>query len=80
MWQGPDWAWGHVRVEALLSSRTVYENRADIEHLRREAVNYLDKGAIRLDLIAEPGKTLRNQVASSNTYEVSTYKPLSCQN
>ncbi|KAF9447086.1 hypothetical protein P691DRAFT_761074 [Macrolepiota fuliginosa MF-IS2] len=30
IWRGPDWAWGHVRVEALLSSRTVYGSRQTI--------------------------------------------------
>lgn len=30
IWQGPDWAWGHVRLEALLSSRSVYGNRRDV--------------------------------------------------
>ena len=35
-----DWAWGYVRLEALLSCRSVYGNRADVEHLRRQAVDY----------------------------------------
>ncbi|KAF8173105.1 hypothetical protein BJ912DRAFT_992764 [Pholiota molesta] len=57
IWQGPDWAWGHVRLEALLSSRSVYGNRTDVEHLRQEAVAYLNDG---------PQK---NQVTSVQTYK-----------
>ena len=49
-----DWAWGHVRHEALLSCRSVYGNPADVEHLRREAVNHLDDdGFKRLNVIAQ---------------------------
>ncbi|GBE86796.1 hypothetical protein SCP_1000380 [Sparassis crispa] len=47
--QGPDWAWGHVRLEALLSSHTVYGNRRDVEHLRQEAMIFLNDGLTRLD-------------------------------
>ncbi|KAF8156528.1 hypothetical protein B0H34DRAFT_783017 [Crassisporium funariophilum] len=69
IWQGPDWAWGHVRLEALLSSRSVYGNRRDVEHLRREAMAYLDDGLKRLDLIAEAVEKIKNQVTSVQTYE-----------
>ncbi|GLB45858.1 putative nucleotidyltransferase domain containing protein [Lyophyllum shimeji] len=69
IWQGPDWAWGHVRLEALLSSRSVYGNRRDVEHLRREAMAYLNDGLKRLDLIAEAVKKIKNQVTSVQTYE-----------
>ncbi|KAF8148302.1 hypothetical protein B0H34DRAFT_668993 [Crassisporium funariophilum] len=69
IWQGPDWAWGHVRLEALLSSRSVDGNRRDVEHLRREAMAYLDDGLKRLDLIAEAVEKIKNQVTSVQTYE-----------
>ncbi|OBZ68748.1 hypothetical protein A0H81_11302 [Grifola frondosa] len=79
IWQGPDWAWGHVRLEALLSSRTVYGNRGDVEHLRREAMTYLNDGLKRLDLIAEAVEKLKNQVASVQTYEVYYRPPALCR-
>jgi len=73
IWQGPDWAWGHVRVEALLSSRTVYGNRADVEHLRQDAVEILDDGLKKFDLIAQAVENIKIQVASTKAYEVTTY-------
>ena len=74
IWQGPDWAWGHVRLEALLSSRSVYGNRAAVEHLRREAVGYLNDGLKRLNLIADAVEKITNRVASLKTYEVFIYR------
>lgn len=71
IWQGPNWAWGHVRLEALLSCRAVYGNRADVEHLRREAVDYLDDGPKRLDIIAEAVEKIKIHVAR----EVDAYRP-----
>jgi len=69
MWQGPDWAWGNAGLEALLSSRTLYGNRSDIEHLRQEAIVYLDDGLKRLDRIAEAVEKVKKQVATLQTYE-----------
>ncbi|KAM6504170.1 hypothetical protein JOM56_001113 [Amanita muscaria] len=69
IWQGPRWAWGHVRLEALLSSRTIYGNRNDVEHLRREAMDYLNDGLQRLGLLAEAVEKIKNQVATVQTYE-----------
>lgn len=69
IWQGPDWAWGHVRIEALLSSRTVYGNRRDVEHLRREAMIFLDDGLKRIDLIAEAVENVKSYVAKVRIYE-----------
>ncbi|KAF8961052.1 hypothetical protein BDZ97DRAFT_1664813, partial [Flammula alnicola] len=54
---------------SLLSSRSVYGNRADVEHLRQEAVDYLDDGLKRLNLIAQAVEKIKKQVASLNTYE-----------
>ncbi|GLB40959.1 putative nucleotidyltransferase domain containing protein [Lyophyllum shimeji] len=68
IWQGPDWAWGHIRVEALLSSRTVYGNRTDVERLH-DAMTFLDDGFKRFPLIAEAVEKIKNQVATVQTYE-----------
>lgn len=69
IWQGPKWAWGVVRVEALLSSRTVYGNRGDIEHLRLDGMTILNDGLQRFDLIAEAVEGINNQVSAVQTYE-----------
>lgn len=61
IWQGLDWAWGHVRLGVLLLSCSVYGNRRDVEHLRREAMAYLNDGLERLSLIA---KGVDNQESS----------------
>jgi hypothetical protein len=79
IWQGPDWAWGHVRLEALLSSRSVYGNRRDVEHLRQEAMAYLNDGLKRLDPIAEAVQKIKNQVTSVQTYEVSLSHSSRCR-
>ncbi|KAF5355113.1 hypothetical protein D9756_005557 [Leucocoprinus leucothites] len=68
IWQGLDWAWGHVRVEALLSSRTVYGNRKDIEHLRREATAIIADGNVRFSQIAESVDKIKHQVSTVQTY------------
>ncbi|KZT24848.1 hypothetical protein NEOLEDRAFT_1093716 [Neolentinus lepideus HHB14362 ss-1] len=73
IWQGPDWAWGHVRVEALLSSRTIYGNRGDIEHLRRDAMTFLDHGLKKVSLIADAVEKIKKQVATVQTYENFTH-------
>lgn len=70
IWQGPDWAWGHVRIEALLSSRTVYGNRVDVEHLRHDAMTILDNGLATLDLTAEALKRLEVMIMAMEIYEV----------
>lgn len=44
VWRGPDWAWGHVRIEALLASRTVYGNPSDVEDLRHDALMTIQEG------------------------------------
>ena len=67
IWQGPDWAWGHVRVEALLSSRTVYGNRQDIEHLRLEAMTILEDGLTRFNNVADAVEKLKKCVAEVQT-------------
>ncbi|KIL60224.1 hypothetical protein M378DRAFT_84083 [Amanita muscaria Koide BX008] len=69
IWQGSRWAWGHVRLEALLSSRTVYGNRNGVEHLRREAMDYLFDGLQRLDLLADAVEKIKKQVTTVQTYE-----------
>lgn len=33
IWRGPDWAWGHICMEVLLTSHTVYGNPLDVEDL-----------------------------------------------
>ncbi|KAF5347777.1 hypothetical protein D9756_010319 [Leucocoprinus leucothites] len=76
IWQGPDWAWGHVRLEALLSSRTVYGNRIDIEHLRREAMAFIADGNLRFSQIAESVDKIKKQVSTVPTYEEFTQPAL----
>jgi hypothetical protein len=70
IWQGPDWAWGHVRIEALLSSRTVYGDRRDVEHLRQESMTYLHDGIKRLDCVAESVDIIKNIVSTVQRCEV----------
>lgn len=73
--EGPNWARGHFCLEALLSSRTVYGNRTDVEYLRQRAMDYLNDGLRRLNLIAEAVKEIKNHVTTVKTYEVCTYRP-----
>ena len=61
--------WGYVRLEALLSSRSVYGDRRDVEHLRQEVK--LTNGSTD-DLIL--GFVVRVLLFSLNTY----FLPNSC--
>jgi hypothetical protein len=70
IWQGRDWAWGDVRVEALLASRTIYGNRRDVEHLRAEGKNYLQEGLDKFSAVAESVKKIKEQVKIVQTFEV----------
>ncbi|KIL64452.1 hypothetical protein M378DRAFT_163218 [Amanita muscaria Koide BX008] len=67
--EGPNWTRGHFCLEALLSSRTVYGNRTDVEYLHQKAMDYLNDGLRRLNLIAEAVKKIKNQVTTVKTYE-----------
>jgi hypothetical protein len=70
IWQGHDWAWGNVRVEALLASRTIYGNRRDVEHLRVEGKNYRQEGLDKFSAVAESIKKIQEQVQIVQTFEV----------
>ena len=83
IWQGHDWAWGNVRVEALISSRTIYGTRSDVEHLHSDAMTFLYDGLKMLDLVAEALGKIRNLVATVQIYEVCKLRILIlllCQN
>lgn len=77
IWREPKypWMWGHVRIEALLSSRTVYGDPKDVEYLKREGLEKLDQAAITYDAILVEVKRLRNCVSNAQTYEASCYRP-----
>jgi len=73
IWQEPDWAWCHARIEALLSSRTVYGTLADVEHLRLEATDILLTGLQRLNLIVKALDNIKEKVIAVQSYEVCTH-------
>ncbi|KAF8914401.1 hypothetical protein CPB84DRAFT_1811705 [Gymnopilus junonius] len=60
---------GHVRVEALFSSRTVYGNRQDVEHLRLEAMTILEDGLTRLNNVADEVKKIKKCVTEVQILE-----------
>ena len=70
IWQGRDWAWGNVRVEALLASRTIYGDRRDVEHLRTDGKEFLQEGLDKFSAVAESVKRIREQVQTVRTLEV----------
>lgn len=63
--------WGHVRVEALLSARTVYGDCKDVEHLRQEGLETLLQANARYDRIAEEVRVIKACVARAGSVEVS---------
>ncbi|KAF7760419.1 hypothetical protein Agabi119p4_11095 [Agaricus bisporus var. burnettii] len=69
IWQGIDWAWGMIRVEALLSSRTVYGKREDIEHLRQDSMTILKDGLIRFNNMANAVEKLKKCITAAQTFE-----------
>jgi len=73
IWRGPDWAWGHVRVEALLASRTVYGNPEDTEDLRRDAQMTLQEGLASVRSILSLVDRIRSRIASVKIYEVCVF-------
>jgi hypothetical protein len=70
IWRGPDWAWGHVRVEALLASRTVYGDLSDVEDLRRDAQVILQEGLASLQCVSSLVDRIRSRIALVKTFEV----------
>ncbi|EKM77723.1 hypothetical protein AGABI1DRAFT_107907 [Agaricus bisporus var. burnettii JB137-S8] len=69
IWQGIDWAWGMIRVEALLSSRTVYGKREDIEHLHQDSMTILKDGLIRFNNMANAVEKLKKCITAAQTFE-----------
>lgn len=59
--------WGHVRVEALLSARTVYGDRKDVEHLRKEGLQTLLEARDRYDSIADAVGIVKSFVSRAQT-------------
>ncbi|OBZ75036.1 hypothetical protein A0H81_05457 [Grifola frondosa] len=70
IWRGPDWAWGHVRVEALLASRTVYGSRSDVEDLRRDAQKLLQEGLKSVQIVSSLVDRIRFKIESVKTFEI----------
>jgi hypothetical protein len=70
IWRGPTWAWGHVRVEALLAGRTVFGDSSGIEDLRCDARAILQDGLTTLQSISSLVNTIRSKIASVNSFEV----------
>lgn len=64
--------WGHVRIEALLSARTVFGNPEDIVHLKQEGHQKLLQAKERYESIAEVVETIKCCTARVVTLEVST--------
>lgn len=74
IWRHPDgetWMWGHVRVEALLSGRTVYGDREDVKDMRQEGIDVLERAKERYDSIAEAVGSIKSCVSRAQTVEVS---------
>lgn len=75
IWRAPtlgSWMWGHVRVEALLSSRTVCGDRKDVENLKQEGLDMLSRAKDIYDSIAEAVRTIKSCVSRAQTFEVSS--------
>jgi hypothetical protein len=70
IWQGHDWAWGNVRLEALLSSRTIYGDCHDIEHLRADGKKIVQEGLEKFGAVTESVKKIKEQVQTAQTLEV----------
>lgn len=68
---GESWMWGHVRVEALLSGRTVYGDREDVMHLRQEGIDVLSRAKDRYGSIAEAVESIKSCVSRARAVEVS---------
>ncbi|KAG6865476.1 hypothetical protein C0991_002303 [Blastosporella zonata] len=66
---GSKWAWGNIRIAALLTARTVYGKTGDIAHYRREALGFLDSGLERFKIIAESVSKINAIMAEVKTCE-----------
>lgn len=73
IWRGPQWAWGHVRIEALLASITVYGKREDVEDLRRDAQMILQEGMASFGFVSSLVDRIRSRMTLVNTYEVCVF-------
>lgn len=63
--------WGHVRIEALLSARTVFGNPKDIAHLKQEGHQKLLQAKERYESITQVVETIKSCIARPLTLEVS---------
>lgn len=63
--------WGHVRIEALLSARTVFGDRKDVEHLRLEGLDMLSRIKDQLDFVARAVEVMQSSIARAQTIEAS---------
>jgi hypothetical protein len=68
IWQGHDWTWGNVQVEALLSGHS--GDRRDIEHLRADGKKFLQEGLDKFAAVAESVKRIKEHVQTVQTLEV----------
>ena len=70
IWRGPDWAWGYVYMEALLTSHTVYGNPLDVEDLRHDARMTLQEGLASSRSVSSLIHRIRSRIGSVKTFEV----------
>lgn len=75
VWRGPDWAWGHVRIEALLASRTVYGNPSDVEDLRHDALMTIQEGLESVRSVSSLVHRIKSRMTSVKTFEVHLFLP-----
>ena len=73
MWRGPDWAWGHVRIKALLASRTVYGNASDVEDLCHDALMTQRDGLASVQSVSSLVGRIRSKMASVKKFEVGIF-------
>ncbi|KAG6808693.1 hypothetical protein H0H92_003236 [Tricholoma furcatifolium] len=73
VWPGPTWAWGSLRVEAMLTARTVYGDPQDIVYYRLDALEYVNSGLERFRLIDKSVSKIKAIIAEVKTSEAFTY-------
>jgi len=70
IWQGHDWAWGNVQVEALLVSHTIYGDCCNIEHLCADGKKFLQEGLDKFATVTESIKQIKEHVQTVQILEV----------
>lgn len=67
------WMWGHVRIETLLSARTVFGDRRDVEHLRQEGLEVLTQAVISYQEMQDAVTVIKRCVSQAGNFEVSLF-------